>query len=168
MNNTLQWLIYGYRIPYGSPNPFCKSHLPVYTIVRKGGRAAWLSSDTSLTCCFQAPVHTIVLCNGLSVPTGPLPIDWFRGIPAALREYGCNVFVAPVPPTEGIPQKAEALRWEITRHFKSLSAGVQKPKVHLIGMSMGGLDCRYLASIPDLEFEVMSVTTVGTHIEEAV
>lgn len=120
-------------------------------------------------------MHTIVLCHGYAVPSDLIPaFDFFHGIPATLRGKGAQVLVATAPPFGSIHERATNIRSKIEAHFHERR--VQK-KVHLIGvsasylkvsysdcsgMSMGGLDCRYLASLPNLEFEVLSVTTVGT------
>ncbi|EJU00116.1 alpha/beta-hydrolase [Dacryopinax primogenitus] len=83
------------------------------------------------------------------------PIYHWRGITDVLCTNGVEVYVMRVPATSGIPQRAEVLREKITQKCKG-------KRVHLVGHSMGGLDCRYLASKLQCEFEVLSVTTIST------
>jgi triacylglycerol lipase len=102
----------------------------------------------------------IVLVHGLlgfdRVKMGPWVVaSYFRGIPEALRAAGNRVFVASVPPTRGIADRAAALKQLIDRESP------HEP-VHILGHSMGGLDSRYLISRLGMAHRVLSLTTLGT------
>jgi triacylglycerol lipase len=102
----------------------------------------------------------IVLVHGLfgfdQVRMGPWVIaDYFRGVPEALMAAGNRVLIARVSATAGIADRARQLGEFLERQCP-------KDPVHLIGHSMGGLDCRYLISRMELASRVLSLTTVGT------
>ncbi|KZT54671.1 alpha/beta-hydrolase, partial [Calocera cornea HHB12733] len=116
----------------------------------------------------KTPHNPMIFCHGLlgfdaiTLPLPPPlgsfslpPIYHWRGITDVLRTNGVEVYVMRVPATSGIAQRAEVLRDKITEKCRGR-------KVHLVGHSMGGLDCRYLTSKLECEFEVLTVTTVST------
>jgi triacylglycerol lipase len=82
-------------------------------------------------------------------------LEYFRGIPAALRAGGNRVLMASLSPVGCVTARAEQLRQLLDR---------QSPHepVHLIGHSLGGLDSRYLISRMGMAHRVLSLTTVGT------
>jgi triacylglycerol esterase/lipase EstA (alpha/beta hydrolase family) len=92
------------------------------------------------------PNNPIIFCHGLfgfdTLTLGPsfapLSIPHWRGISDVLAAAGADVLVTRVPATSAIPQRAAVLREKIAETYPGRS-------VHLIGHSMGGLDCRYLA-----------------------
>jgi len=105
-----------------------------------------------------------VFCHGLlgfdSVKLGvtfvPLQISHWRGIKEVLEENGVEVLITRVPATSGVEERAKVLEETIAEKYPGRS-------VHLIGHSMGGLDCRYLASrIRPTAFKILSVTTIAT------
>ncbi|WDE00207.1 lipase family alpha/beta hydrolase [Thalassomonas actiniarum] len=82
-------------------------------------------------------------------------IDYFYGIPQALREEGAQVYLAQVSPANSTEFRGEQLRTFIQAVL--LDSGAEK--VNIIGHSHGGPTARYVASVsPDL---VASVTSVG-------
>jgi triacylglycerol lipase len=102
----------------------------------------------------------IVLVHGLfgfdQFRVGPwLRLEYFHGIPDALRQAGNRVFSARLSPTGGIACRAEQLRDFLLQH----SPG---EPVHLFAHSMGGLDSRYLISRLNMAGHVLSLTTLGT------
>jgi hypothetical protein len=128
------------------------------------------------------PGHTIVLVPGLLAPSlaGRLV---FANIPRVLEQHHCSILFTSAPLMAGIDQRARVLRDQIIKHFGLGTGALPKPTVHLIGkstmnlknsmlinrfiphwtgVSLGGLACRKLATMPNLEFDIMSVTTVGT------
>jgi triacylglycerol lipase len=105
----------------------------------------------------QAP---IVLVHGLfgfaQVRMGSwVLVDYFNGIPEALRAAGNRVLVARLSPTGGIADRAVQLRLFLDRE-------APREPVHIIGHSMGGLDARYLISRLGMAARVLSLTTLGT------
>jgi triacylglycerol lipase len=102
----------------------------------------------------------IVLVPGLfgfdRLRLGPwVLLEYFRGVPAALRAAGNRVFVATPGPTAGVAQRAGELLALLDR----VSPG---EPVHLIAHSLGGLDSRYLISKLGRADRVLSLTTLGT------
>ena len=83
-------------------------------------------------------------------------VEYWYGIPSALRSKGATVFVTEVSQLNSTEVRGEQLLAQV----ETIVAITGKSKVNLIGHSHGGLDVRYVASVrPDL---VASVTTVGT------
>ncbi len=82
-------------------------------------------------------------------------VDYFNGIPNALRAAGNRVLVAHLSPTRSIADRAAQLKAFLDRE-------VPDEPVHIIGHSMGGLDARYLISRLGMAHRVLSLTTLGT------
>jgi triacylglycerol lipase len=104
--------------------------------------------------------HPIVLVHGLfgfdRVRMGPwIAMDYFHGIPPVLRAAGNRVLVPKLSPTASIASRAMQLKVFINHHAPD-------EPVHLIGHSMGGLDCRYLITHLGMASRVLSLTTLGT------
>ncbi|KAG8774699.1 hypothetical protein FRC12_001866 [Ceratobasidium sp. 428] len=96
---------------------------------------------------YLTPKNPIVFCHGLfgfdTLTLGPsfapVSIPHWRGISEVLAAAGADVLVTRVPATSAVPSRAAVLREKIAETYPGRS-------VHLIGHSMGGLDCRHLAS----------------------
>lgn len=103
------------------------------------------------------PRHPIVLCHGLFGFDKLFGQDYWPQIPEAFLKMGAECFVARVDATSAVETRAEQLMQQINRKYPGGS-------VHLIGHSMGGLDCRYLVThlLHRASFNVLSVTTVST------
>ncbi|KAG8688564.1 hypothetical protein FRC11_005211 [Ceratobasidium sp. 423] len=104
------------------------------------------------------PKNPIVLCHGLfGFDTLFGIVNYWTDVPDALRAAGAEVFVARVPATSATETRAAELRKQLDKQFPDRS-------VHLIGHSMGGLDCRHLVThlMAGAKFKVLSVTTVAT------
>jgi triacylglycerol lipase len=102
----------------------------------------------------------LVLVHGLlgfdQVRLGPWVLaHYFCGVPEALTSGGNRVLVARVSPTAGVADRAAQLGAFLDR-------AAPGEAVHLVGHSMGGLDCRYLISRLGLAPRILSLTTVGT------
>lgn len=82
-------------------------------------------------------------------------LDYFHGIPQALRQVGNRVVVARLSPTRGIASRAEQLRALIE------TTSPHEP-VHILAHSMGGLDARHMISRMGMASRVLSLTTLGT------
>ena len=107
--------------------------------------------------CLRSPivlVHGLLGFDRLQV-AGRVLLDYFPGIPGFLRSAGNRVIVARVSPTGGIAERATQLKALIDRESPN-------EPVHLIGHSMGGLDSRYMVSLPGMGRRVLSLTTLGT------
>lgn len=106
------------------------------------------------------PEFPVVLCHGLfgthRYGFGPLAAgDYFRGIKRELIKAGIRLDTPRVHPTAGVYRRAWKLAERINQKF-----GDQP--IHLIGHSMGGLDCRLLATDPAWAKRIISITTLGT------
>ncbi|KIJ65000.1 hypothetical protein HYDPIDRAFT_27736 [Hydnomerulius pinastri MD-312] len=110
---------------------------------------------------FRAPKAPLVFCHGLlgfdSVTIGPgLQVSHWRGIKEVLEANGCEVLITRVPATSSPVDRAKVLEKKISETYPGRC-------VHLIGHSMGGLDCRYLTThLTQRTFRVLSLTTIAT------
>ena len=99
--------------------------------------------------------YPIVLVHGLFGFDNALGIDYFYGIPDALRRDGAKVFVTQVSAANSTEVRGEQLLAQV----KNILAITGAEKVNLIGHSHGGPTTRYVAGVaPQL---VASVTSVG-------
>lgn len=86
------------------------------------------------------------------------PIDYFSGIPEALREGGAEVYVAQVPAANYTEVRGEQLLAQV-QEILALSGA---DKVNLIGHSHGGPTTRYVAGVaPELVASVTSIAGVN-------
>ncbi len=99
--------------------------------------------------------YPIVLAHGMLGFDSLLGVDYWYGIPAALRRDGAQVYVTEVSQLNTSELRGE----ELLAQVEEIVAISGKPKVNLIGHSHGGPTIRYVAAVrPDL---VASVTSVG-------
>ena len=99
--------------------------------------------------------YPIVLTHGMLGFDNILGIDYWYGIPSALRRDGAKVYVTEVSQLN----TSEARGEELLEQVEEIVAISGKPKVDLLGHSHGGPTIRYVAAIrPDL---VASVTSIG-------
>ncbi|KAJ6509348.1 Alpha/Beta hydrolase protein [Mycena vitilis] len=113
---------------------------------------------------YRSPKNPVVFCHGLlgfdSVTIGPsiapMQVTHWRGIKEVLEANGTQVLITRVPATSSPVDRAKVLE-------KTISDAYPGRSVHLIGHSMGGLDCRYLTThLTQRKFRVLSVTTIAT------
>lgn len=113
---------------------------------------------------YLSPKYPIVFCHGLlgfdSVTIGPaiapLEVTHWRGIKEVLHANGIEVLMTRVPATSSPIERAKVLEQKVEEMYAGRS-------VHLLGHSMGGLDCRYLATnLRNHTFRVLSVTTISS------
>lgn len=99
--------------------------------------------------------YPIVLVHGLLGFDSIGPLDYWYGIPSALRDGGAQVYVAQVAAANSTEVRGEQLLTQVQQILAITGAS----KVNLIGHSHGGPTTRYVASVrPDL---IASVTTIG-------
>ncbi|MFL9813121.1 triacylglycerol lipase [Stutzerimonas sp. VN223-3] len=99
--------------------------------------------------------YPIVLTHGMLGFDSMLGIDYWYGIPHALRRDGAQVYVTEVSQLNTSELRGE----ELLDQVEEIVAISGKPKVNLIGHSHGGPTVRYVAAVrPDL---IASVTSVG-------
>ncbi|KAF7306756.1 hypothetical protein MIND_00467300 [Mycena indigotica] len=113
---------------------------------------------------YRSTKNPVVFCHGLlgfdSVSIGPaiapVQVTHWRGIREVLEANGIEVLITRVPATSSPQDRAKVLEERISETFPGRS-------VHLIGHSMGGLDCRYMTThLTDRKFQVLSITTIAT------
>ena len=99
--------------------------------------------------------YPIVLVHGLFGFDSALGIDYFYGIPDALRRDGAKVYVAQVSAANSTEVRGEQLLAQV----RTILAITGAAKVNLVGHSHGGPTTRYVAGVaPQL---VASVTSIG-------
>lgn len=99
--------------------------------------------------------YPIVLVHGLFGFDSFLGLDYFYGIPGALRSDGARVFVAQVSAANSTEVRGEQLLAQV----KNIIAITGASKVNLVGHSHGGPTIRYVAGVaPHL---VASATSIG-------
>jgi triacylglycerol lipase len=81
--------------------------------------------------------------------------SYFPHIPEHLSAAGNRVLIPSLHPTCGVADRAAQLKEYLDRELPS-------EPVHLIGHSMGGLDCRYMISRLGMAECVLSLTTIAT------
>jgi triacylglycerol lipase len=97
----------------------------------------------------------IVLVHGLLGFDNIGPVEYFYGIPSALRADGAKVYIVQVSAANSTEKRGEQLLTQV----KQILAATGAAKVNLIGHSHGGPTARYVASVsPGL---VASVSSVG-------
>lgn len=121
-----------------------------------------LSSQYALRPCYSPTRLPIVLIHGLygydnigfdSLPQ--LQVQYWEGVVEALRSLGATVFVAKVPSTGSVAERAF--------HLDAVLSKLGASAYNLVGHSMGGLDGRYLIThIKNKPYSIASLCTVAT------
>lgn len=100
--------------------------------------------------------HPVVLVHGLLGFDAIGPVNYWYGIPSALRAGGATVYVTQQSAANTSEQRGE----QLLATLRQLRAAHGHAKFNLIGHSHGGQTVRYVAAVdPGL---IASVTTVGT------
>lgn len=119
--------------------------------VAGSAQASWFSSSSNYT----KTQYPIVLTHGMLGWDSMLGIDYWYGIPQALRKDGATVYVTQVSQLD----TSEARGEQLLEQLEEIVAISGKAKVNLFGHSHGGPTIRYVAAVrPDL---VASVTSIG-------
>lgn len=121
------------------------------------GLAASLASYShqALASTYTQTRYPIVLAHGMLGFDSILGVDYWYGIPSALRRDGAKVYITEVSQLD----TSEARGEQLLRQVEEIAAISGKGKVNLIGHSHGGPTARYVAAVrPDL---IASVTSVG-------
>jgi triacylglycerol lipase len=102
--------------------------------------------------------YPIVLVHGFIGFDNVLGINYFYGIPDALRDGGATVYIAQVNPSQTTEYRGE----QLLQQMKQWAAKDGVKKFNLVGHSHGGPTTRYVAGVAPTM--VASVTSVaGTH-----
>lgn len=117
--------------------------------------AACLLPATCSALGYTQTQYPVVLVHGLFGFDKIGPVEYFYGIPSALRSGGAVVYTPQVSAANSTEVRGEQLLLEV----KKIVAATGKARVNLIGHSHGGPTIRYVASVrPDL---VASATSIG-------
>ncbi|KAF8078798.1 triacylglycerol lipase [Lyophyllum atratum] len=137
----------------------------VTTLLNQDDRADYIQQQQhKLRKKYRSPKNPVVFCHGLlgfdSVTIGPaiapMQVTHWRGIKEVLEANGTEVLITRVPATSSPVERAKVLEQKVSEVYPGRS-------VHLIGHSMGGLDCRYLTThLTQRKFSVLSITTIAT------
>lgn len=115
--------------------------------------AAWLVPAQAGT--YTQTKYPIVLVHGIFGFDNIGLVEYFYGIPSALRADGAKVYTVKVSAGNSHEVRGEQLLAEVQRILAATGAS----KVNLMGHSQGSPTARYVASVrPDL---VASVTSIG-------
>jgi triacylglycerol lipase len=106
------------------------------------------------------PPYPIILVHGFSGWNDIGPFEYFFGIRDLLTDEGHDVTTPALPPYNSSEVRARVL----ARAIDEVLERTGKAKVHLIGHSQGGVDCRRVVSHHGLGYadRVASVTTIST------
>jgi len=114
-----------------------------------------LMPSAALAAGYTQTKYPIVLVHGLFGFDNIGPVEYWYGIPSALRADGAKVYVTQVSAANSTEVRGEQLLTQV----KQILAATGAAKVNLIGHSHGGPTIRYVASVrPDL---IASATSVG-------
>jgi len=114
-----------------------------------------LTPASSFAAGYTQTKYPIVLVHGLLGFDNIGPVEYFYGIPSALRADGARVYLVQVAAANSTEVRGEQLLTQVKQILAVTGAG----KVNLMGHSHGGPTARYVASVrPDL---VASVTSIG-------
>lgn len=128
-----------------------------------GACALALAFSTAQAGTYTQTKYPIVLVHGLFGFDNIGPVEYFYGVPAALRADGAKVYVVQVSAANSTEVRGEQLLTQV----KQILAATGAAKVNLIGHSHGGPTSRYVGSVrPDLVASVSSVA--GVHKGSAV
>ena len=128
---------------------------PVLKLLGASVLAAALLPATCSALGYTETKYPVVLVHGLFGFDNIGPVEYFYGIPSALRSGGAVVYTPSVSAANSTEVRGEQLLLEV----KKIVAATGKAKVNLIGHSHGGPTIRYVASVrPDL---IASATSIG-------
>jgi len=116
--------------------------------------AAWPAAAGTYT----QTKYPIVLVHGIFGFDNIGPVEYFYGIPSALRADGAKVYLVQVSAANSHEVRGEQLLTQV----KQILAATGAAKVNLMGHSQGSPTSRYVASVrPDLIASVTSVDGVN-------
>lgn len=100
--------------------------------------------------------YPVVLVHGMLGFDAIGPVNYFYGVPAALRAGGATVYTPAVSAINSSEERGE----QLLAQLRQLKAAYGHTRFNLIGHSHGGPTARYVAAVaPEL---VASVTTMGS------
>ncbi|WP_137885542.1 triacylglycerol lipase [Pseudomonas sp. 2FE] len=119
-------------------------------LISSQAEAGWFGSSG-----YTQTKYPVVLAHGMLGFDSILGIDYWYGIPSALRSDGAKVYITEVSQLDTSEARGEQLLAQV----EEIVAISGQPKVNLIGHSHGGPTIRYVAAVrPEL---IASATSVG-------
>lgn len=117
-----------------------------------------LSLSTAHAGSYTQTKYPIVLVHGIFGFDNIGPVEYFYGIPSALRADGARVYLVQVSAANSHEVRGEQLLSQV----RQILAATGASKVNLMGHSQGSPTARYVASVrPDLVASVTSVDGVN-------
>ncbi len=128
---------------------------PLYSAALVAGLSLGLAQHAAAADTYTQTRYPVVLVHGAFGFDAIGPVNYFYGVPSALRNGGAVVYT----PSVSGASTSEARGEQLLRQLRALKAAYGHQKFNLVGHSHGGATARYVAAVaPDL---IASVTTVG-------
>lgn len=129
---------------------------PLCSAALVAGLSLGLTTHAAAADTYTQTRYPVVLVHGAFGFDAIGPVNYWYGIPSALRSGGATVYTPSVSGANTSEQRGE----QLLRHLRALKATYGHQKFNLVGHSHGGPTARYVAAVaPEL---VASVTTVGS------
>ncbi len=112
--------------------------------------------DLAATAHGSGPPYPIVLVHGMAGFKNIGPLEYYCGVPEALKADGHDVWISKADPIND----SEVRGAQVQAFVQQVLAQTGKAKVNLIGHSQGGFDVRFVASA--LGDRVASVVTIAS------
>ncbi len=128
---------------------------PLCSAALVAGLSLGLAQHAAAADTYTQTKYPVVLVHGAFGFDAIGPVNYWYGIPSALRSGGAVVYT----PSVSGASTSEARGEQLLQHLRALKAAYGHQKFNLVGHSHGGATSRYVAAVaPDL---IASVTTVG-------
>lgn len=105
-----------------------------------------------------ASKYPVLLVHGVAFRDETLSIKYWGSIPFSLEKRGAKVFTGNQQAYGTIKANAEQLKARVDEILKITGSG----KVNIIAHSRGGLESRYMISMPGMADKIASLTTLAT------
>ena len=128
---------------------------PLCSAALVAGLSLGFATHASAADTYTQTRYPVVLVHGAFGFDAIGPVNYFYGVPSALRSGGAVVYT----PSVSGASTSEARGEQLLRQLRALKAAYGHQKFNLVGHSHGGATARYVAAVaPEL---IASVTTVG-------
>jgi triacylglycerol lipase len=114
-----------------------------------------LDGETNGPCATRYPV---LLVHGLGFRDDVKLVEYWGGVPDALRKEGCRVFLSGHDSLNSHARNASLIRMKLLSVISQTGCA----KVNIIAHSKGGIECRYMVSRLGMASNVATLTTIST------
>ena len=129
---------------------------PLCSAALVAGLSLGLATHAAAADTYTQTRYPVVLVHGAFGFDAIGPVNYWYGIPSALRSGGATVYTPSMSGANTSEQRGE----QLLQQLRALKAAYGHQKFNLVGHSHGGPTARYVAAVaPDL---IASVTTVGS------